>query len=80
MTTDLVTVTPSTSAHEALTEMVRQDVGHLPVVDEKDPRKLVGFVTRTDLIGVERRRLDEEAPQEREFANVLRWRRKGPNL
>ena len=60
MTTDLVTVTASTTAHEALTEMVRLDIGHLPVVEEKDHKKLVGIVTRTDLIGVEKRILEEE--------------------
>lgn len=64
MTRDLVTVTPSTSAHEALTEMVRLDVGHLPVVDERDAAKLVGFLTRTDLVGVERRLEEEEVPGE----------------
>lgn len=62
MTKDPATVTPSTTAHEALTEMVSLDVGHLPVVDENDPKKLVGFLTRTDLIGVERRVLEEEIP------------------
>ncbi|MFA5862048.1 MAG: chloride channel protein, partial [Candidatus Thermoplasmatota archaeon] len=44
MTSEPGTVTPHTSAHEALTEMVRLDVGHLPVVDERDTRKLVGFL------------------------------------
>jgi len=62
MTRDPVCVTPSTTAHEALTEMVRMDVGHLPVVDEMDPKKLVGFLTRTDLVNVERRAWEEEEP------------------
>lgn len=64
MTKDPVCVTPTTSAHEALTEMVRMDVGHLPVVDDRDARKLVGFLTRTDLIGVEKRKYEEEVPGE----------------
>lgn len=64
MTKDPGTVTPSTTAHEALTEMVSLDVGHLPVVADEDPKKLVGFLTRTDLIGVERRVLEEEIPGE----------------
>ena len=79
MTGDLVTVTPSTTAHEALTEMVRLDIGHLPVVDEKDPRKLVGILTRTDLIGVEKRILEEEERDEAFVSTHLRplffWRR-----
>jgi CIC family chloride channel protein len=61
MSSDLVTVTPTTSAHEALSEMVRHDIGHLPVVEEKDARRLVGFLTRSDLLRVERRLFEEEA-------------------
>ena len=64
MTPDPICVTPSTTAHEALTEMVRMDVGHLPVVDEMDAKKLVGFLTRTDLVSVEKRAWEEEEPGE----------------
>jgi CIC family chloride channel protein len=60
MTPDPSIVTREASAHEALTEMVHLDVGHLPVVDAKDRRRLVGILTRTDLVGVERRLLAEE--------------------
>ena len=78
MTTDLVTVTPSTTAHEALTEMSRLSIGHLPVVDEKDPKKLAGFLTRSDLIGVERRILEDEEREEAVLLTttrrLLRWR------
>jgi signal-transduction protein with cAMP-binding, CBS, and nucleotidyltransferase domain len=78
MTRDPVRVTPATTAHEALTEMVRLDVGHLPVVAEDDPSSLVGFLTRTDLVGVERRVLDEEIPGEMILTRPIRqlrgWR------
>jgi CIC family chloride channel protein len=78
MTSDPVRVTPSTSAHEALTEMVRTDVGHLPVVDDKDATRLVGILTRTDLIGVEKRIYEEEVPMEavldpRRLRQYVRW-------
>lgn len=72
MTRDPVCVTPSTTAHEALTDMVRLDIGHLPVVDEHDHRLLVGFLTRTDLVGVERRVLEEEIPGEAALAKPIR--------
>ena len=72
MTTDVVTVTPSTTAHEALTEMSRLSIGHLPVVDEKDPKKLAGFLTRSDLIGVERRILEDEEREEALLVTTLK--------
>jgi CIC family chloride channel protein len=82
MTPNPVTVTPTTTAHEALTEMVRLDVGHLPVVADDAPRRLVGFLTRQDLIGVERRVIEEERPGESVFDRLgdIRppWRRIGP--
>ena len=80
MTPDPSTVTSGTTAHEALTEMVRLDVGHLPVVDEKEPRKLVGFVTRSDLIRVEARLHEEERETEATLgpARLKRFFRAGP--
>ena len=72
MTTDVVTVTPSTTVHEALTEMSRLAIGHLPVVDERDPKKLVGFLTRADVIGVERRILEDEERGEAYLLTTLR--------
>lgn len=79
MTREPLCVTPSTTAHEALTEMVRLDIGHLPVVDEVDAKRLIGFLTRTDLVSVERRVLEEEVPREapiaKPFEAVRRWTR-----
>src|SRR5439155_18275971 len=50
MTRDPATVHPPTTAHHALSTMVQLDVGHLPVVEESGPRRLVGLLTRQDLI------------------------------
>jgi CBS-domain-containing membrane protein len=52
--------------------MSRLAIGHLPVVDEKDPKKLVGFLTRADLIGVERRILEDEQ-RERSYLPEAFW-------
>jgi len=35
-------------------------VGRLPVVDRDDPSRLVGIITRSDLLKVHARRLEEE--------------------
>ncbi len=42
-----VTVTPSTSMHDALLKMLRCDVGRLPVVEDG---RIVGILTRTDVV------------------------------
>jgi H+/Cl- antiporter ClcA/CBS domain-containing protein len=47
------------SLREAADHMVREDVGRLPVVRRAEPRRLVGFLTRSDLLAAHRRRLAE---------------------
>jgi CIC family chloride channel protein len=44
---------------EAADLMVREDVGRLPVVTRNDPRKVVGILTRSDLLASHGKRLDE---------------------
>ncbi|HEY8546000.1 MAG TPA: chloride channel protein [Acidimicrobiales bacterium] len=57
----VVTVRPTASAQEALRAMVEEGIEHVPVVD--DDHRLVGIVTRTDLLEVRRRQLVLERPQ-----------------
>ncbi|MGZ3457819.1 MAG: chloride channel protein [Archangium sp.] len=45
---------------EAADHMVREDVGRLPVVRREEPWKVVGIITRSDLLGAHRKRLEEE--------------------
>lgn len=40
--------------------MVRERVGRLPVVTRADPRKVIGIISRSDLLYAHARRLDEE--------------------
>jgi len=51
---------PDMSLRDAADHMVREDVGRLPVVDRDDPRRLIGIITRSDLLKVHAKRLDEE--------------------
>jgi CBS domain-containing protein len=44
---------------EAADHMVREEVGRLPVVSRKEPGKVVGMLTRSDLLSAHRRRLEE---------------------
>jgi len=48
------------SLRDAADHMVRENVGRLPVVDREAPDRLVGFITRSDLLSAHARRLEEE--------------------
>jgi CIC family chloride channel protein len=54
-----IVVHPTSSLRDAEDEMVRNDVGRLPVVAPAEPGKVVGFITRSDLLRLHRRRLSE---------------------
>ena len=43
---------------EAADHMVHEKVGRLPVVRREDPRRVVGIISRSDLLGAHRDRLD----------------------
>ncbi|MHB8605592.1 MAG: chloride channel protein, partial [Thermoplasmatota archaeon] len=77
MTRDLVVATPGESAHRALTRMVTHGIGHLPVVDPDERTRLVGFLTRSDVVDVEKRALAEEAKSEPRDALRAWLRREG---
>lgn len=61
----VVTVGPDDSAQDALRAMVEEGIEHVPVVDGGDggDGRLVGIVTRSDLLEVRRRQLALEQPQ-----------------
>lgn len=48
---------------EAADHMVNHDIGRLPVVSRDDRRRLVGMITRSDLLSAHRRRLGEHVPE-----------------
>jgi CBS domain-containing protein len=62
------------SLREAADHMVVERVGRLPVVTRKEPRRVVGILSRGDLVGVHVRRIDAE----RRGAFRRRLRREDP--
>jgi H+/Cl- antiporter ClcA/predicted transcriptional regulator len=54
-----VVVYSDSTLREAADHMVNHDIGRLPVVDRGKPGKLVGFITRSDILSSHRRRLRE---------------------
>jgi CIC family chloride channel protein len=64
MTEDVITLTPDENLFDAMGKFGIKDIGQLPVVDRKDPKKVVGMLRRTDVIvaynnAVLRRELEE---------------------
>jgi chloride channel protein, CIC family len=53
-------VFPDMSLRDASDHMVRENVGRLPVVDRENPGRLVGIITRSDLLKVQAKRLEED--------------------
>jgi H+/Cl- antiporter ClcA len=53
------------SLRDAADHMVRENVGRLVVVPREDPTRVIGIVTRSDLLEAHRRRIDESDRAER---------------
>ncbi len=54
----------NSSLREAIEHLISEGVGRLPVVSRNDPRRVVGIVTRGDLVAVNARRIDAERRSE----------------
>jgi chloride channel protein, CIC family len=58
--TQLIVTHSDESLHEAVTKMLRFDVGRLLVVDRSDPKRLVGYLGRAGVMAARLSRLEEE--------------------
>ncbi len=56
----LVVTYPDESVYDAVEKMLQNDVGRLPVVERKNPTKLVGYLGRSGVMMARLRRLEEE--------------------
>jgi CIC family chloride channel protein len=57
MTREIVSVTPVDSLHEVVRRFGVRDLGHLPVVETGNPRKLVGIISRAHVLRAYNREL-----------------------
>ena len=60
-----VVIYDDSSAREAADHMVHERVGRLPVVSRSDPRRVIGIVSRSDLLEAHERRLTARHRAER---------------
>jgi CBS-domain-containing membrane protein len=65
MSWKLVVAHPHETCRAAATRMARHHIGRLPVVDEKKPHRLLGIVTRSDLIKPNVAHFEEEEVREK---------------
>jgi len=55
-TTEVIKVHPDDTLNEALMKIGQKEISHFPVVDNKDDTKLIGFVTKDDIINAYKRK------------------------
>jgi H+/Cl- antiporter ClcA/CBS domain-containing protein len=60
----LIVTYPDEVLQEAVVKMLRADIGRLPVVDRKDPRRLVGYLGRAGVMAARVRQHEEEYVRE----------------
>ena len=63
-TRSLIVAYPDERVFDAVTKMLEHNIGRLPVVDRKDPEKLVGHINRANVMGSWRGHLHEEFVRE----------------
>ncbi len=74
---DLIVAFPDEILYQAATKMLRNNVGRLPVVSRQDPRRIVGYLGRSNLMAGHLRQLEDEHVRERRF---LRGRSSAPRM
>jgi len=67
-----ITIAPDATLRDAVNEMIVHDVGRLVVADPANRRKVVGIITRSDLLRAQRRALDDMILAE----PAVSWRRR----
>ncbi len=76
-TRNLLVTYADESLFDAAARMLRAGVGRLPVVDRKDPLKLVGYLGRAGILAARVRRLEEEYLREHGWASRVSLFRNG---
>jgi CBS domain-containing protein len=64
-TRSLVVAHPDERVFDAVTKMLENNIGRLPVVDRKNPQEMVGYINRANVMGSWRGHLHEESVRDR---------------
>jgi CBS domain-containing protein len=63
--TDLATVRPEETLHDAMVKMLKRDIGRLPVVERAPPHRVVGYLGRAEILAARLKLYEEEELRER---------------
>ena len=55
-TKELITITPKETLSDAMDKLGQKEIGHLPVVDPEDSTKLIGYITKGDIVKIYNRK------------------------
>lgn len=66
-TRNLIVTYPDESLQDAITKMLKNEIGRLPVVSRENPRQLLGYLGRTGLLEARSRKMQEEEHRERRW-------------
>ena len=69
---------PAETLRMVASRMAALDIERLPVIDAPETRRLVGIVSRSDLVKPRRAAYEEESQRERFFLTSTRWPKAGP--
>lgn len=61
----VVTVHPEETVRDAVAKMLKHEIGRLPVVGVMDPRRVIGYLGRADILTARLRQHEEEERRER---------------
>jgi CBS domain-containing protein len=78
-TRSLVVAYPDERVFDAVTKMLENNIGRLPVVDRNEPKKMVGYINRANVMGSWRGHLHEESVREHGWLRALASNSKNGN-
>lgn len=67
---NLIVAYPDETVHHALERMSHRDIGRLPVVDHNSPTKLIGWISRADIVRAYERALTRRAAVQQQVQQV----------
>jgi len=68
----LVVAYPDERIFDAVTKMLENNIGRLPVVDRNDPQRMVGYINRASVMGSWRRHLHEDLVRDHGWLRKLK--------